>query len=263
MVLHDQHVHSSFSEDSNQEIKEYYDFAKKIGCKYFITTEHIDLDVTLQKCDWVVDFKKLKQRLNEIKEPNGPIPLLGVEIGFRIDLLDELYKWINSEYFDLINLSIHDNGKVEYYFVDYFIKNGIKKTMIDYYTQMMEAVNIMDNFDVLSHIDYAYKTCYKIDSTYIFLDDEELIRPILETIIKKGKALEINSKVQNALPDEHLIKLLEFYKKLGGEKITLSSDAHTINRYLDNFEKYKNIIKECGFNYLCYYIKRKEYHYDI
>ena len=128
---------------------------------------------------------------------------------------------------------------------------------------MMEAVNIMDNFDVLSHIDYAYKTCYKIDPTYNFLDDEELIRPILETIIKKGKALEINSKVQNVLPDEHLIKLLEFYKKLGGEKITLSSDAHIINRYLDNFEKYKNIIKECGFNYLCYYIKRKEYHYDI
>lgn len=263
MILHDQHVHSSFSEDSNQEIKEYYDLAKKLGCKYFITTEHIDLDVTLQKRDWIVDFKSLKKKLNEIKEENGPIPLLGVEIGYRKDFLDKLYKWMYSEEFDLINLSIHDNGKIEYYFIECFKENGIKKSMIDYYTQMYEAVNLVDNFDVLSHIDYAYKTCYKMDSNYNFLDDEELIKPILETIIKKNKALEINTKVQNVLPDEHLYTLLKYYKTLGGKKLTLSSDAHRIDRYLDNFNKYKDIIKECGFNYLCYYVKRKEYHFDI
>ena len=56
-----------------------------------------------ETCLFDFNFKKLKQRLNEIKEPNGPIPLLGVEIGFRVDLLDKLYSWINSEDFDKLD----------------------------------------------------------------------------------------------------------------------------------------------------------------
>ena len=32
---------------------------------------------------------------------------------------------------------------------------------------------------------------------------------------------------------------------------------------MNDFDKYIKIIKESGFDYLCYYIKQKEYHYDI
>ena len=70
---------------------------------------------------------------------------------------------------------------------------------------------------------------------------------------------EINVKVQNALPESHLRDFLKLYKELGGTKLTLSTDAHSSNRYLEHFDKYVSIIKESGFNYLCYYIKQKEY----
>ena len=50
---------------------------------------------------------------------------------------------------------------------------------------------------------------------------------------------------------------------MGGTRLTLSTDAHQAKRYLENFEKYKKIIKNAGFNYLCYYIKQEEYHFDI
>ena len=102
-----------------------------------------------------------------------------------------------------------------------------------------------------------------IKLTARFLDDIDLIKPILNEIIKKGKSLEINVKVQNALPESHLRDFLKLYKDLGGTKLTLSTDAHSSNRYLEHFDKYVSIIKESGFNYLCYYIKQKEYHYDI
>ena len=65
------------------------------------------------------------------------------------------------------------------------------------------------------------------------------------------------------MPEKHLYQLLDIYKSLGGTRLTLSTDAHTLSRYKEDFEKYIKIIKECGFNYLCYYIKQKEYHYDI
>ena len=76
-------------------------------------------------------------------------------------------------------------------------------------------------------------------------------------------AIEINVKVQNALTTEHLKSFLNLYKTLGGTKLTLSTDAHQSSRYLEHFDKYKQIIKDAGFKYLCYYIKQKEYHFDI
>ena len=40
MVLHDQHIHSCYSEDSTEPIISHYNIAKIKGCKYFVTTEH-------------------------------------------------------------------------------------------------------------------------------------------------------------------------------------------------------------------------------
>lgn len=263
MVLHDQHVHSNFSEDSNEEILNYYLKAKELGCKYFVTTEHIDYMPSMSDHDWLCDFKKLKETLSLIKTSDGPIPLLGIEMGYRVDYLDSILKVLDEHDFDLINLSVHDSGKYEYYFVSNFEELGIKKTIKMYYEQILDAVKRIKKFNVLSHLDYCYKTVYKIDKTYKFIDDYDLIKPILEYLINNDKALEINIKVQNALPESHLVEFLKIYKDLGGTRLTLSTDAHSLDRYKEKFDKYIKIIKESGFNYLCYFVKQKEYHFDI
>lgn len=263
MVLHDQHVHSSYSVDSNASIKEYYLEAKKKNCKYFITTEHLDYMVLENNSDWIPDCEKLKINLKEIEENDGPITLMGLELGYQKKYLQDIKNFVNKYDFDLINLSIHGNDKLDYYFSPFYLEHGINYTLKMYYDEMLEAVSTYDDFNVLSHLDYAYKTAYLIDNNTKFMDFEDIISQILLTIIKKGKALEINTKVQTYLPLEHTKELLKLYKKLGGTKITLSSDAHEVERYLDGFNYYKEIIKQCGFSYLCYYIKQKEYHYDI
>lgn len=263
MVLHDQHIHSSYSEDSDEELINYYNAAIKHGCKYFVTTEHIDFMPSMDDHHWLCDFDELKKELDSLAANKDIIPLLGVEMGYRIDYLQEINNYLNKYDFDIINLSIHDSGKYEYYFASNFTELGIKQTITMYYEQMLDAIKRIDKFNVLSHIDYCYKTVYKIDNTYNFLSDYHLIKPILEEIIKKEKALEVNIKVQKALPIEHLYELLNIYKSLGGTRLTLSTDAHNVLRYREDFDKYIKIIKELGFDYLCYYIKQKEYHYDI
>ena len=263
MILHDQHVHSNYSDDSSELLENHYQKATSAGCKYFITTEHIDFNPSMSDHDWLCDFDKLINHLNKLKKEDTPIPLLGVEMGYRNDYLEEINQILNSYDFDLINLSVHDSGKYEYYFVDNVKALGIEQMTKLYYNQVLEAIMMVPKFNVLSHLDYYFKTVYKIDKTARFLDDIDLIKPILNEIIKKGKALEINVKVQNALPESHLRDFLKLYKDLGGTKLTLSTDAHSSNRYLEHFDKYVRIIKESGFNYLCYYIKQKEYHYDI
>lgn len=263
MILHDQHVHSEYSEDSQASLDEYYEIAKKIGCKYFVTTEHIDFMPAYSDHDWLCDFDKLQIHLNKLNKDTGPTALLGIEMGYRYDYLEQINHYLNSHDYDIINLSIHDNGKLEYYFVEAFEELGLNETMKVYYKQMLEAVTLIDKFNVLSHIDYGYKTALKIDKEYKFLNDLDLIEEILKTIIKKGKALEVNIKVQLYMTKEHLVELLNLYKSLGGTKITLSTDSHKVENYLKHFNYYKEIIKSCGFDYLCYYIKQTEYHFDI
>lgn len=269
MVLHDNHVHSFFSEDSVEDYAAYVKKAYELGCKYFITTEHLDFDLARSGKDWLVDYEKMKKLQEQLKEKYNLTFLLGIELGFRKDKLDLIKKWYDSQDFDLVNLSIHDSGEFEYYYIESFKNQGFKETLDYYYKQMSEAIDLAPDFDVLSHIDYAYKTVYNASLynkeivLFDFFEHLPIIKEILEKLIKKGKALEINTKVQSAFPDTHLISLLSLYKSLGGYKLTLSSDAHSLDRYLADFDHYKEIIKKQGFTYLCYYIKRKEYHFDI
>ena len=264
MVLHDQHVHSSYSVDSTQPVSAYYNYAKKLGCSYFVTTEHIDFDMKPDGKDWLVDFDSLIRDLNDLSMDGGPKPLLGVELGYQKKYIDRLNSIASSHNFDLINLSIHDSGECEYYFKDDYLNYGIDTVMNIYYNQMLDAVTCFDNFDVLSHMDYAYKTIYKMDHKYKMEDYNEIITKILKKLIEKGKALEINTKVQGAFTDDsHLVYLLKLYYSLGGRKITISSDAHKLERYLESFDKYKELAKSIGFTYLCYFVKRVEYHFPI
>ena len=73
--------------------------------------------------------------------------------------------------------------------------------------------------------------------------------------IKGGKALEINtSRLYKELfrtqPDTDIIK--RFYE-LGGEYITIGSDAHTPENIALGFEKAVQIAADIGFKYITYY----------
>ncbi len=263
-MLHDQHVHSMYSRDSNELLENYIKKAKENNLKYFITTEHIEFDSVITNDNWEVDYPNLIKELNELGEKYKINVLLGVEIGFRLDKLDLMNDLVNKYDFDLINMSIHDSGKFDYYMEDHFKEYGLDFMMNIYLDNCISGLNNFFNYDVFSHFDYAFKTIYKLDNNFDFTKYEEKIIEVLKLIIKNNKALEVNTKVQSAFKDDsHLIYLLNLYKKLGGNKITLSSDAHVLNHYMKDFSHYKKLLKELGFNKLSYFIKRKEYKYEI
>lgn len=263
MKIYDQHIHSIFSADSNELIENYYNIAKINNCPYFLTTEHLDINIANSGKDWIGDYKNVIDTLNKIKTNDGPIPLLGIEVGFRKEYISKIKEILSKFDFDVVNLSIHDNGKMEYYFEQGFIDYGISDTLITYYNQMEEALTIFDDFNVLSHIDYGFKTACKINPNLDFYDSIDQLKRILSLLIKKEKALEINTKVQSFFDDSHIRKLLRLYKSLGGTRLTLSSDAHKVKNFMYQFDKYLAIIKEEGFDELCYFIKREEHRFKI
>ena len=80
MVLHDQHIHSCYSEDSTEPIISHYNIAKIKGCKYFVTTEHIDYMPSMSGYDWLCDFDSLIKELNTLTIVSSLIKLFYLDI---------------------------------------------------------------------------------------------------------------------------------------------------------------------------------------
>lgn len=261
--LHDQHVHSHYSVDSEAKIEDYLSIAANKGCKYFVLTDHIDY-MRDYATDWLVDYERLEMEEKKLSLLYPNITFLkGVEIGYRFKYMKDIDDILNQNPFDLVICSVHYKDGIDYYYEDEVKKIGVEQFLTQYFNNVLEAVEKMDNYDVLGHFDYGFKTAYLVDHNLKITSYEEIIKKIFKVIIEKQKALEINTKVQGVLGFEHLKEVLKLYKTLGGERITLSSDAHTKERYLKDFDKYLKVIKEAGYDYLCYYINRVERHYYI
>lgn len=264
MKLHDQHVHSYYSVDSEQKLEGYLDLARKFGLSYFVTTEHLDLDYQKDGSDWTFDINKRKEELKNLQSKYPEIKMLeGIEIGYKNTTKDKSFEVLKNNKFDVVNLSVHEVDRLDLYHKEAFKKYGIEKILGIYYDSMLEAVEVYPDYDVLCHIDYGFKTAYILDSNQRLEMYEEKIAKILKVLIEKDKALEVNTKVQTFLPNEHTRYLLRLYKKLGGKNLTLSSDAHEAERYCDHFEEYMKIIKEEGFDHLCYFVGRQRFEFKL
>ena len=273
-LLHDQHLHSSFSNDSEEDLRNYFIEADKLKIPYIMTCEHLDF-ATFDGTNWIPDFDNLIKYQNELKKEFPNItPLLGLELGYKKDYLDDTKALIEKYDFDLIQLSIHDGKYGDFYFPSTFQNKEIE--VMNYYFDLMEdALTNFRDFDSLSHIDFGFKTIVQINPKYKFNMFEDRIKRILKMLVKLDKPLEVNSKVNEVLNniyiendsnyhyDDHLRYLLSLYKECGGTKLTLSSDAHKAYKYRLDFDKHIKTIKEMGFNKLSYFIKRKEYYYDL
>lgn len=266
--LHDQHLHTKYSLDSKEDIERYYKLANAIGCSYFVTTEHIEFESVYNNQDWTVDFESLKNDLKTLENKyQGTKSLLGVELGYRKDHLDRMNELVKSQSFDLINMSIHDNGVYDYYMKKDYQSIGIEKMLDIYFNNAIDGVKTFKDYDVLSHIDYGFKTAYTLDNTLKVESYEHYLKEIFKQIVKDDKVLEINYKVQKTINDiNHLKTLLNIYKKCDGTKLTLSSDSHfyeQLDDYYNEQDDFIKIIKECGFNELYYFVNRKQHKFEI
>ena len=260
MLIHDQHVHSYYSFDSEQNIEEYLNQARKFGLSYFVLTDHCDLNYLDKGKDIFFSIEKQFEELDALQAKLNDIKLLkGIEIGYKPSEIVRIKKILSSNDFDLVNFSLHEADGIDYYFKEEFEKRGIEKTLKHYFEKELDAVSNFDDYDVLCHLDYGFKTAYLADNKLRISDYKDEIAKIMKAVIKNNKALEINIKVQSCLPTEHTEYILKLYKELGGKCLTLSSDAHQLSDFRRDFDKYIDLIKKCGFTHLTYFIKRNKY----
>lgn len=249
MMIADVHTHSGFSSDSEEPLRNIVKAALDKGLKTVCLTEHQDFDYPTPG-EFMLDVPAYREELLRVRgEFSGKIEVLfGVELGLLSYMPDTLRDFAKSADFDFIIGSAHQIDGFDPYYPEYFEKMGGRNGISHFFDEMLASVKAFDDFDVLGHLDYIVR--YSPEKGYDPLDYREVLDEILKQLVSKGKGIEINSKGVSTLgyPHPHPF-VLKRWKELGGEIITVGSDAHDGARVAADFDKAEQALKAAGFEY--------------
>ena len=116
------------------------------------------------------------------------------------------------------------------------------------------------DFDSLAHLTYPLRYFEGQHGVLVDLSRfSGLIDAILSEVIIRGRSLEVNSSgwrqgMGGPLPGR---ELLERYRKLGGWRITIGSDAHRTADLAADFVQTRRLLQELGFAGACHYRARE------
>ena len=128
------------------------------------------------------------------------------------------------------------------------------------FESILDNVTLIDDFDVYGHLDYVVRYCPSGEKIFRMSDYKEVFEQIFKKIIPKGKGIEINtgSLYKNMSYAHPHMDILKLYKDMGGEIITVGSDAHKPEYLCYDFETYaRDALTSLGYRYYCTFKNRK------
>ncbi len=252
----DYHMHSNHSGDSKAPMEDMINSAIDKGLTEICLTEHLDLDYPeypdLKSDTFDLDIPSYKRELFSLKDKyKDKIALrFGIEIGMQAHLAKENLQAAASEDFDFIIASQHLINRRDPFYPDFWNWDSVENIFNRFFDETYENIQKFSNFDVLGHLDYVSRYVPEGDTTYSYERFSEKIDRILLWIIENGKGLDVNSKVlcySDTLPPNPCPEALSRYKELGGEIITIGSDAHSPGKVAGKFDRLEEIIRKAGF----------------
>lgn len=257
MIIADCHVHSEFSSDSKAPMEQIIERAIELGLKKICFTDHVDYDYPARNgIDFLFTIEEYFDKLSIMKDRyNGKITILtGVELGLQPHIHEQIKSLISVYPFDFIIGSSHVVDHLDPYYPEYWVDKTPAEGIRRYYQTIIDNCKATSDFHVYGHIDYivryipkAYESSYR----YSYLDYKEQLDDVLKTIIHNGKGIEINTSgykygLGRPHPEAEIIKR---YRELGGEIITIGSDAHKPEHLCYDFEIVSEMLETLGFTY--------------
>lgn len=257
MIIADLHVHSDFSSDGKASMEEMIKQGINLGLKTLCFTDHMDYDYP-KTFDYSFEFEieeylEKLQILRDIYSSKIEI-LTGVEIGIQPHLIDRMYTLVNSYPFDFVIGSVHVVDNIDPYYPQYWEHMTEEEGILKCFNSIKEACESYQGFHVCGHIDYIvrYAPSSKVEyKEYSYLDYTDILDEILKTLISYGKGIEVNtSGYKYGLGHPHpKTEILKRYIELGGEIITIGSDAHLPKHLCFEFDRVTRLLKDIGYRY--------------
>jgi histidinol-phosphatase (PHP family) len=251
-IICDLHTHSIFSIDSVATIESICCAAIDKGIKVVCITDHVDFDSRdtgfgfYNAHDYFVEIDRCKEKYKD-----KVLLLSGIEFSEPHLYVSE-FNFLKEYKYDMIIASAHWL-KEGFIGQGYIYENNTMDDVIKMYYDVVEEAIEFEDFDTFAHFDLPKRYNKLFDATrYVNLDR------ILQKLIDKDIALEINTSSIRKGVEEHMPSnnVLDRFIELGGRRLTVGSDAHSVEEIGMDF----NIIQTKYLEFIGIYINRVFYY---
>lgn len=255
--MFDYHLHTEVSFDGRMNAGQAVESAVKMGLKEICFTDHVDFDPLVPENKlWyeVADYNAAYEGLFH----KDLVIRRGMEFGLLPDNVQAFREELAKRSYDFVIGSVHFVEGLDVYFDEYWQNKTVDEAERIDLEQTLECVKIHDEFDVLGHLTYITKTRGNpLKRPIPYEKYRELVDEIFKILIQKGKGIEVNtSGMREAnvfLPTEDYLRR---FKELGGQIVTVGSDAHDAVRVGQHCREACMLVQDI-FGYVCTFEDRK------
>ncbi|WP_066685282.1 histidinol-phosphatase HisJ family protein [Christensenella intestinihominis] len=262
--MFDYHLHSNVSHDAYDSPVRIAMVAKEKGLTEICFTDHQEIDYPYPEEGMVrLDYTLYDRELDKARER---VPGIGIKRGVEVSLmpgsLEKIARDVRGQAFDFVIASQHTIQGKDPYFGDSFEGKTLRQAQRDYLEEMLFDLAHYEDFDVVGHIGYLDKYLPNIESLkektpFEYMDFPDLLDGILKSAISRGKGIEVNTSNYSVYEWPTPIRsVLKRFRELGGEIVTLGSDAHMADKVGYRFRDAVEYMKECGVKYVCKFTAR-------
>jgi histidinol-phosphatase (PHP family) len=259
MLPHDYHMHSNFSCDCEAPMAEMCRAAIAKGLPEIGFTEHYDLHPAESKRDWL----RLDEWAAELErcraEFAGRLVIrAGIEIGEPHLFAAEVRAMLARYPFDYALGSLHWVGAESIFDLNYF-QSRTETEAFRLFFEELERMTRVGGFDILSHFDVPVRTSVVAYGAYDPQPFEDYIRSVLKNCIERGIALDLNTAAlrRRAKVLTPGLQILRWYAEMGGERVTLGSDAHKPQHVGSHLEDALAAARAAGLKYVMQFEQRQ------
>lgn len=263
MYFADYHTHTTCSPDARNSMAEMAGAAAEAGLDEICFTDHVEpLEwnrTVLKTADY--DWLNMERSFNAARSSaGGRIRLrLGIELGDAPwDFAWAERQLERAPELDFVIGSIHSLPPPADCNLALFTPADEPEAlagMADYLGQVEQMVR-WGKFQVVGHLTLPLRYLNERRGFHLTFDGFEAeIEKILRMAVEKGLGIEVNTNHgKSFLPDG---KWLRMYRQLGGEIITLGSDAHRVSDVGCAIREGQELLRQCGFRRFCTFDRGK------
>jgi len=255
--MYDFHLHTHVSFDGRDYALNMANAAVRAGMKEICFTDHMDYDPLDAFHKLHFDLADYNKEYSDLEIPGLTIRR-GFEFGMLPDNRAQFLKDVSRRDWDFVIGSLHFVDGLDVYYPEYWEGKTSYYAILRSFEDTLTCVKHHDGFDVLGHLTYLGKCDANPEKKPILYETyREVADEIMKILVDKGKGMEFNTSGLDRcgayLPGPEYLRR---FKELGGQIVTVGSDAHHSNRVGQYCYEAVEIVKEI-FGYVCTFADRK------
>ena len=249
----DFHLHCCFSGDSDTPPETVARMGMERGLSALCFTDHYDADYPYEDVCFELDTEAYFAEISGVRDAyEGRLAVgIGVELGLQPQLGPLYRSYVGRYPFDFVIGSTHLVEGMDPYYASFWEERSPKEGICRFLEVTLENIRAFDDFDVYGHLDYIVRYAPEGMREFSYGDYGDLMDEILRFLISRGKGIEVNTggyKAGLGCPNP-CPEVLRRYRDLGGEIVTMGSDAHAAE-YVGGFmDEARDVLRDCGFRY--------------